>query len=376
MEKIVLEETKYDRAERITWWNQEKLRAARVLVVGAGALGNEIVKNITLIGVGHCTLVDMDSIEFSNLSRGVFFREGDEGKFKSQIVATRAMELNPDIEINPLTCSVQSLGDAFLAKFDLIIAGLDNREARVWIGAAAQRAGVVWIDAAIEGLQGKVQTFVPGGACYACTLNESDWKIISYRRACSLLGIDEILSGHVPTNATTSSIIAGVQAQEAVKYLVGHDRFYALENKMWSMFGEDMTTFKTDFAKSDECPYHYDVVKVTEPLVLKDTLLATFGDDKYKVISFFDDVILISGCSSCKSGRKFGFKDLMKKQGTCDKCGAELQIDLYSRFAGDDECLKIELNPDFWPQTFFGEVEYSTNLIKSISINKESHGHD
>jgi hypothetical protein len=166
------------------------------------------------------------------------------------------------------------------------------------------------------------------------------------------------------------------QAQEAVKYLVEHDRFYALENKMWSMFGEDMTTFKTDFAKSDECPYHYDVVKVTESLVLKNTLLATFGDEKYEVVSFFDDVILVSGCSTCKSGLKFGFKDLMKKQGTCDKCGAELQVDLYSRFAGDDECLNIKLNPDFWPQTFFGEVEYSTNSIKSISINKESNAHD
>ncbi|MEI6763942.1 MAG: ThiF family adenylyltransferase, partial [Actinomycetes bacterium] len=108
MEKISLVESKYARTDLITWWDQSKLSKSRVLVVGAGALGNEIVKNLTLIGVGHITLVDMDSIEHSNLSRGVFFRMGDEGRFKSEIVAERAMQLNPDVEIHPLTCSIQT----------------------------------------------------------------------------------------------------------------------------------------------------------------------------------------------------------------------------------------------------------------------------
>jgi adenylyltransferase/sulfurtransferase len=371
MEKVSLVESKYARTDLITWWDQEKLLASKVLVVGAGALGNEIIKNLALIGVGHITLVDMDSIEHSNLSRGVFFRVGDEGKFKSDIVAERAMDLNPDVEVLALTCPVQNLGDASLSDFDLVIAGLDNREARIWIGAAAQRAGVVWIDAAIEGLQGKVQTFVPGGPCYACTLNDSDWIAINHRKSCTLLGLDEILAGHVPTNATTSSIIAGIQAQEAVKYLVQHEDYYALESKMWSMFGESMTTFTTDFDKSEDCPCHSDVYEVTGSFSLTSNLSSTLGQMSPEVISIPDEVILISSCSACLTQPKFGFKDLMKKQGKCAGCGTELQIDLYSRFSHDDECMKLEIQPDFWPESFFAELEDSNGLTTSIRINKE-----
>jgi molybdopterin/thiamine biosynthesis adenylyltransferase len=158
-------ESPYDRQERITWWNQKKLLASNVLVVGAGALGNEIVKNLALVGVGNITIVDMDIIEHTNLARCVFFRRDDELKLKAEVLAREAERMNPDVTAKFFTCPVQELGDGFLLDFDLIIAGLDNREARVWLGAAAKRTGKVWIDGAIEGLMGKVQTFVPDGPC-------------------------------------------------------------------------------------------------------------------------------------------------------------------------------------------------------------------
>ena len=68
------DEGRYHRQNLITWWDQSRLQSARVLVVGAGALGNEIVKNLVLVGVGTVIVVDMDTIENSNLSRCVFFR--------------------------------------------------------------------------------------------------------------------------------------------------------------------------------------------------------------------------------------------------------------------------------------------------------------
>ena len=64
---------KYNRQKGITWWDQSALRASHVLVVGAGALGNEIVKNLALVGVGKISIVDMDQIEHTNLARCVFF---------------------------------------------------------------------------------------------------------------------------------------------------------------------------------------------------------------------------------------------------------------------------------------------------------------
>ena len=74
MTVFTLDESRYDRQERIWWWDQASLASARVLVVGAGALGNEIVKNLALVGVGHVDVVDMDSIENSNLARCAFLR--------------------------------------------------------------------------------------------------------------------------------------------------------------------------------------------------------------------------------------------------------------------------------------------------------------
>ena len=98
---VDLDEDRYHRQSLITWWDQERLSDASVLVIGAGALGNELVKNLALVGVGTVVVVDLDQVENSNLSRGVLFREGDEGADKATVVAARAAELNPDDPSDP-----------------------------------------------------------------------------------------------------------------------------------------------------------------------------------------------------------------------------------------------------------------------------------
>ena len=75
---------RFDRFRRIAWWDQERLAAARVVVVGAGALGNEILKNLALLGVGNVVVVDLDYVEHSNLSRSVLYRASDEGRPKAE----------------------------------------------------------------------------------------------------------------------------------------------------------------------------------------------------------------------------------------------------------------------------------------------------
>ena len=363
-DKIVVDTTSYTaRQELITWWDQSKLRAANVLVVGAGALGNEIVKNLALVGVGNITIVDMDTIELSNLSRCIFFRESDDGSYKAEVLAREAERLNPFTKTRFFTTPVQDLGDAYLQQFNLIIAGLDNREARVWLGGAARRAGKVWIDAAIEGLMGKVQTFTPDGPCYACTMSEKDWELLAHRKACKLLGTDEILAGHTPTNATTSSIIAGIQTQEAIKYLAEVDSsMHALENKVWRMIGEQMATF-TSFIEIDEyCPFHFDPIETTQHIQLPRTLAQLWNSlslDDDTQISFYDDFLFIHGCSACGTPPTFGYKDLLKKQGVCHKCGAERVVDLQSRISKSDEITTLPIEPEFWPQLSFAQIRKS-----------------
>jgi molybdopterin/thiamine biosynthesis adenylyltransferase len=359
------QQSKYDRAERIIWWDQAKLRAARVLVVGAGALGNEIVKNLALVGVGHISVVDMDEIEHTNLSRCVFFREGDEGLGKSEVLAREANKMNPDVETSSYAMSVQSLGDGSLMDFDLIVAGLDNREARVWLGAAVRRTGKTWIDGAIEGLMGKVQTFTPDGPCYACTMSEKDWELVAKRKSCTLLGVDEILSGHTPTNATTSSIIAGIESQEAIKYLVEKPELYALENKVWRMIGEQMSTFVSVVEIDDFCPYHVEPRAVEGDLVLPDTvaeLLRIAGGNSESEMKFFDDFVVIAGCANCGKPPKFGFADLMKRQGKCQSCETQLDVESVFSISLDSEIANMSIEPSFWPLKSIIEISIGESV--------------
>jgi molybdopterin/thiamine biosynthesis adenylyltransferase len=81
------EHDRYHRQSLIAWWDQDRLREARVVVVGAGALGNELVKNLALLGVGTILVVDLDRVENSNLSRCVFFRSEDEGRETSGLLS-------------------------------------------------------------------------------------------------------------------------------------------------------------------------------------------------------------------------------------------------------------------------------------------------
>ncbi|MDX1616916.1 MAG: ThiF family adenylyltransferase, partial [Candidatus Promineifilaceae bacterium] len=82
----------------ISWWRQDTVRNATVLIVGAGALGNEVLKNLALMGIGRVIIADFDTIEDSNLSRSVLFRAEDRGERKVDVAASRVKELNPDVK--------------------------------------------------------------------------------------------------------------------------------------------------------------------------------------------------------------------------------------------------------------------------------------
>jgi hypothetical protein len=133
-----MQEDRYSRFRLIPWWDQEKIRATRVLVIGAGALGNEILKNLALLGFIHIVVVDLDSIEVTNLSRAILFSEDAIGHPKADVVAAAYEKLLPEATVTPIVANI--LHDLGLGAFlwsDLILAGLDNREARLFINRAA-----------------------------------------------------------------------------------------------------------------------------------------------------------------------------------------------------------------------------------------------
>ena len=103
------QDDKYDRLKRIPNWKQETLANAKVAVFGCGALGNEVLKNLALLGVGHIWVIDYDTIEIHNLTRSVLFRESDIGRHKAEVVAERVKELNPDTQVYPIIGKFMSL---------------------------------------------------------------------------------------------------------------------------------------------------------------------------------------------------------------------------------------------------------------------------
>ncbi|HLF81622.1 MAG TPA: ThiF family adenylyltransferase [Anaerolineales bacterium] len=249
--------------ELISWWEREKVQAAKVLVVGAGALGNEVVKNLALMGVGHIFVVDFDTVEMANLSRSVLFREGDERRNKAEVVAARAKALNPGIQVQYLHGDVTAdLGLGVIRRMDAVIGCLDNREARLALNRFCYWMGKPWVDGAIQELLGLVRVFVPGdGACYECTLTEQARRDLSLRYSCPLLARENILLGKVPTTPTIASIIGGIQAQEALKLIHGLPvepgkviHFNGMTNEMHS----------TAYLPREDCESHWVYGEVVE----------------------------------------------------------------------------------------------------------------
>jgi molybdopterin/thiamine biosynthesis adenylyltransferase len=152
---------RYARHLSLEGWNQEIISASHVIVVGIGALGCEIVKNLALVGVGKLTLVDMDTIETSNLSRQMLFIDEDKGKLKTEVAREKLKVLNPDVEIITYSKKFEELPVSVFEAADVIAGGLDSFKARFALNKLAHELGIPYIDGAATGFKGNVQVIIP-----------------------------------------------------------------------------------------------------------------------------------------------------------------------------------------------------------------------
>lgn len=173
---------------QLSWFKLDRLKQANVMVVGCGALGNEVLKNLVLFGVGHLVIVDFDVVESTNLTRSVLFRREDAetGRPKVLVAADRLREINPSVHILPLQGDIcHDIGLGLLRQMDVVVGCVDNRWARYCLNRLCMRAGVPWVDGGIDGLEGTARVFMPGKNCYACNLGPEALKDLSYRISCS-----------------------------------------------------------------------------------------------------------------------------------------------------------------------------------------------
>lgn len=193
---------------------QEKLKQASVLIAGAGGLGSPVAFYLAAAGIGRIRIVDNDCVERSNLNRQILHGERDIGSRKTDSARKKLAALNPDIEIDACFETIdEGTIDPLVQGMDIMVDAMDNYPTRYLLNRAALRWGIPLVHGAINGFQGQVTTIVPGkSACLHC------------------------LFPHPPPNevfpvvGVTPGIIGLIQADEALKYILGTGTL--LENRL------------------------------------------------------------------------------------------------------------------------------------------------
>lgn len=345
IEVLDFETDRYASLKLIPWWQQEKLANAKVMVVGAGALGNEVLKNLALLGIGYIFVIDLDSVEASNLTRSVLFRETDMGKPKAQIAAQRLKEINPDIKVSFHQGNVTTdIGLGVFRRMDVIICCVDNIEARVFINRACWKVAKPWINGGIDEMQGVVEVFIPpDSSCYECTMSDIDYQLMNRRHPCGL-PTDEIIEGKVPTTPTIASIIAALQVQEAVK-LIHQKQIQSGTGLIF--YGTTNEYMKITYPRVADCPAHFTLGPILSlNQRVQDTTFEELLSEAKKKLT--NDIFLeldfdLVYCLSCICGAKREIlrrrETLTRNDLTCTQCGEIMQMDMTSTVSWTDKQL-------------------------------------
>lgn len=266
-------------------FRQEEVSDARIMVVGCGALGNEVLKNLVLLGARHLVVVDFDRVENDNLSRSVLFTKDDAeaGRYKVEAVAERLRQMAPETEVTPICGDIAyDVGLGLIRRMNVLIGCVDNRWARYCINRHAMRAGIPWVDGGIDTLEGTARVFRPGENCYACSLGPEGLRDMARRMSCAGMIRRNIEAGKTPTTSIAASIIGAVEVQEALKLLhpqeMQQGELTSLCGKMFYYEGQHLTSRLVGFkAYDDDCAVHdrWEPVRqlpLTVEMTVEDTL--------------------------------------------------------------------------------------------------------
>ena len=219
----------------------EKLRKAKVCVVGVGGIGNPVVTQLTAMGIGKLKIVDRDIIEISNLHRQHLYTEEDIGKVKVEAAKARLEQINSSVQIEALPNSVTKYTAENIVKgFDIVVDALDSIDARYALNDACIKLNIPLIYAGALGMLGSICTIIPNKtACLRCifpALAEDDMP------TCSTEGV----------HPSILYLVGGIQVSEVVKIILGERP--TLENKLLYIDLNDLSLEKVPVFRQVECP--------------------------------------------------------------------------------------------------------------------------
>jgi len=213
---------------------QEKLKNAKVFIAGAGGLSASVSLYLTAAGIGRIRIVDHDTIKLSNLNRQILYTDNDLGKRKPDCARERLETINPNIEVEAITETINEKNiNKLVANYDVIVDALDNFPTRYLLNRAAQVNNIPLVHGAVEGFYGQATTIIPGKtACLKC-----------------IFPIGPTPSA-VPIIGSFCGIIGCIQATEVIKYING---IGILENKLLMLDGLNSTIEEIEVEKNPMC---------------------------------------------------------------------------------------------------------------------------
>ena len=231
---------------------QERLKAARVLVVGAGGLGSPSALYLAASGVGTLGVVDCDRVEASNLQRQVLFDTPGVGRSKAEAARERLTALNPEIEVvaHSLELRAANVSDV-LRDYDVVLDGTDRLPTRYLVNDACVILRKPLVSAAIHRFEGQVMTFVPGrGPCYRCLYPEVPEGLVPN---CADAGVLGVLPG----------VLGAIQATEAIKLILGTGE--PLVGRLLVYDALELSFREFTFVRRRDCAVCGDHPTITEP---------------------------------------------------------------------------------------------------------------
>ena len=189
---------------------QARLSRARVLVVGAGALGSPVIQYLAAAGVGHLTIYDGDEVEVSNLTRQPLHGEADLGTSKAESAAAVARSINSAVEVVAVARRLEPAETAAaVGGFAVVCDATDEFAIKFALNDGCVGAGVTLVHAAILQYGGQLTTVVPGGPCYRCLFGAApDPAAVPTCAQAGILG-------------PVAAVVGGMQATEALKVILG-----------------------------------------------------------------------------------------------------------------------------------------------------------